>query len=580
MNLTELEPGSRFDGHYVIESVAGRGAMGVVYRAYDEQLDRYVALKVAALRLADLPHLQDGLRREARLAARVEHPCVVAVHHVGSVDGRPYVALQWIEGVDLRTRLTLGALPVKDALRILEQLASGLDAAHAAGCLHRDIKPANVLVRDHGEGLRAWLTDFGVAGALQDAGSHAGPGAATELVGTPAYLAPELAHGAAGDERSDLYGLACVAFELLTATPPFTAASIPAILVAHAVQPRPLASKRRPGLPSAVDGVLAHGMATDPAQRPCSGAELVAELHEALGLTAGGTRAPGPRATARRLRARLDARPRMRRAVTAGAVGLVALLSAGVAAGAHELLTTSPVSNEAALIAGPVGNDPPNPWASIVDKDLPIGPEARAEVVALFEDFAALNRAKNFAELLFPVGGHVHIYGRHFRCRRDDTSLPPGLVLPSDDDRTAPQRENRVLEPSSSQSLTEDVLSFGGSVSPTPVQFDRQRAFMTWAWRTRRAPIRFERLTPAALRPLNVANRIPALQWRGTYIDDAGRRRRMRLVASHPGQRFPWKISHYDYCPGTPTGAKITLGATPSRRTPSVAITARGRARG
>ena len=549
---SELESGSRFDGHYVIESIAGRGGMGVVYRAYDEELERYVALKVAAVRLADLPHLQDGLRREARLAARVEHPCVVAVHHVGCVDGRPYVALQWIEGVDLRTRLTLGALPVFDALRILEQLASGLDAAHAAGCLHRDIKPANVLVRDEGEELRAWLTDFGVAGALQDAGSHAGPGAATELVGTPAYLAPELAHGAAGDERSDLYGLACVAFELLTATPPFTAASIPAILVAHAVQPRPMASKRRSGLPSALDSVLARGMATDPAQRPCSGAALVAELHEALGLTAGGARAPGPRAAARRLQARLDARPRLRRAATAAAVSLVALLSAVAAAATHELLTTPPLSNEGPALAATEHRFLPDRRVSPDVRDPLIGREARAEVVALFEDFATLNRAKNYDALAaflgtredaFRSASHVHIYGRDFRCRRGDKSLPPGLVLPSYDDRTAPQFRNFVTKRPSSRM----------------VQLARQRALVTWAWRTRRAPIRFERLTPAALRPLHVANRIPALQWRGTYVDGAGRRREMRLVASQVARRFPWKISHYDYCPGTQPSITITL---------------------
>lgn len=523
MTPPELQPGSHFDGHYVIESVAGRGGMGVVYRAHDEQLDRSVALKVAAARLADLPDLQDGLRREARLAARVEHGSVVGVHHVGSIDGRPYVALQWIEGTDLRTRLALGPPPVRDAMRILEQLASGLDAAHAAGCLHRDVKPSNVLVRDDADGPRAVLTDFGVAGALQAAGSHAGPGTAAELVGTPAYLAPELAQGVAGDERSDLYGLACVTFEVLTGTPPFTAASIPAILVAHAVRPRPMASQRRPGLPFAVDPILARGMAIDPAERPANGAELVAELHRALGLASGGTPAPGPRAAARRLRASLDARPWARRVVTAGAVGIFTLLAAGAGAGAHELLTTPTVSNEGAPLTATRPPTEPKQVLFAGGRQAPVLREAREEVAALFEDYAALNRTHDL-EAFKRIGGPstVQIYGRDFRCRRGDDSLPPGLVLPPSEGDAS-----------------------GGK---------RMQAVQRWAWRTRRAPIRFEGLSPGALRPLKFDDGSQALQWRGTYIDGAGRRREMRLVATHDAQRFPWTIAYYDYCPDIPSG--------------------------
>jgi len=511
----DLQPGSRFDGHYVIEAVAGRGGMGVVYRAHDEELDRSVALKVAAARLADLPELQEGLRREARLAASIEHPSVVAVHHVGSVDGRPYVALQWVEGTDLRTRLALGPPPVRDAVRILEQLASGLDAAHAAGCLHRDVKPANVLVRDDPGGPRASLTDFGVAGALQDAGSQAGAGAAAELVGTPAYLAPELAQGAGGDERSDLYGLACVAFEVLTGTPPFTAASVPAILVAHAVRPRPSASERRPGLPSAVDPVLARGMAIDPAQRPASGAELMEHLHRALGLAPGGAPAPGPRAAVRRLLAALDGRPRARRAAIAGAVAAVALLAAGTGASAHELLTTPPSSNEGAPLAKTQPPAEPKRLLFAGGPLVPAGREAREEVVALFEDYALLNRTRDL-EAFRRIGGpsSAHLYGRDFRCRRGDDSLPPGLVLPA------------------------SKGALDGRLMAT---------VQRWLWRTRRAPVRFGGVRADALKPLGEDNNL--LQWRGPYVDGAGRRREIRLVATHDAQRFAWTILFYDYCP-------------------------------
>jgi hypothetical protein len=514
-----LAPGARFDGHYVIESVAGRGGMGVVYRAHDEELDRAVALKVAAPGLADLPHLQDGLRREARLAARVEHPAVVAVHHVGVVDGRPYVALQWVDGTDLLTRLVLGPPPLPEGLEILEQLAAGLDAAHRAGCLHRDVKPANVLVRETPTGPRAALTDFGVAGALQDAGSHAAPAAAAELVGTPAYLAPELVQGAAGDERSDLYGLACVAFEVLTGTPPFTAASVPAMLVAHAVRPRPAASKRRAALPVAVDAVLERGMAIDPAHRPASGSELVAELHTALGLAAGGRPAPGSRARLRRLRAVLDARPRLRRAAAATALVTAALLAAGAGAAGHELTSEEPLTREGPALRAT--RPPPKPRLRFFggDKPAPVGREAREEVAALFADYAALNRTQSMRTFL-RIGGpsSAQLYGRDFRCRRGDDSLPPGLVLPK-----------------------ESGLS-GKTMA----------AVQRWAWRTRRAPVRFEGLTPASLQPLPLPGGPEALQWRGRYRDGAGRVREMRLVATHDAPRYAWTILFYDFCPDIP----------------------------
>jgi len=186
----------------------------------------------------------------------------------------------------------------------------------------------------------------------------------------------------------------------------------------------------------------------------------------------------------------------------------------------------------------------PDPRASLAENGLPIGREARAEVFALFEGFAIDNRAKPdkaaYRAVVPGSASHVHLYGRDFRCHRGDKSLPPGLWQPSNDARAVALRASR---------------------SQPSLQLGRQRALAAWMWRTRRAPIRFEGLTPEALRPLNVAGRIPALQWRGTYVDGAGRRREMRLVASRAARRFPWRISHYDYCPGTQPGVKITLPA-------------------
>ncbi|WP_051471123.1 serine/threonine-protein kinase [Patulibacter minatonensis] len=522
MSAWDLEPGARFDDHYVVEAVAGRGGMGVVYRAHDEELDRTVALKVAAERLSDLPELQEGLRREARLAASIDHPSVVAVHHVGVVDGRPYVALQWVEGSDLRHRLAGGPPSVPDAVRILEQLASGLDAAHEAGCLHRDVKPANVLVRDDADGPRASLTDFGVAGALHDAGRWGRGDATTEIVGTPAYLAPELVQGESGDARSDLYGLACVAFETLTGTPPFSAPTVPAMLVAHAIRDRPSASERRPELPAAVDEVLARGMAIDPADRPRDGAELIAGLHRALGLAPGGRPAPGPRAALRRFLGSLESRPGLRRGLATASVLAVAVLAGGAGAAAHELLTDPPVSHERDLARA--DRAPAQPAASGFSKrGVPAGREDRDEVAGLFADYAALNRAPDIKAFFHfgDLGTGFDLYGRGERCPAGNT-LPEGLVLP--------KGKNVAL-----------------SKGPEAVQ--------KWLWQTKRAPVRLVGLSPASLRTIDTRDGGQLLQWGGQAVDGEGRRRELRLVASRFKPQYPWSILLFDFCPRTRSGA-------------------------
>jgi len=158
----ELRSGDRL-GEFVIEAVAGRGAMGIVYRARQESLGRIVALKVIAGPVARDPAFQARFTREARAAARLNHPHIVSVHGAGEADGAAWIAMQWVDGEDLSEHLTEhGALAPTDAVRIVMQVADALDAAHAAGVLHRDVKPANILVRQMGAGLHAYLTDFGV----------------------------------------------------------------------------------------------------------------------------------------------------------------------------------------------------------------------------------------------------------------------------------------------------------------------------------------------------------------------------------------------------------------------------------
>ncbi|WP_354701839.1 protein kinase [Paraconexibacter sp. AEG42_29] len=279
----DLAPGRRL-AEFVVESVAGRGAMGVVYRARQESLGRVVALKVIAGRIAADPSFRTRFTREARAAAGLDHPHIISVHGAGETDGVAWIAMQWVDGEDLREHLDEhGAMAQADAVRVVTQIADALDTAHRAGILHRDVKPANILVRQMGSGLHAYLTDFGVVRALSVAGTDAetisGELTVTgNVIGTPGFLAPEQVQGGELDGRADLYALACVLFEALTGERPLRRETPVATLLAHASAPRPLASEAAPALGTAYDAVLIRAMAIDPADRFPDGAAFARAL--------------------------------------------------------------------------------------------------------------------------------------------------------------------------------------------------------------------------------------------------------------------------------------------------------------
>jgi serine/threonine protein kinase len=207
-----LEPGSRIGG-YRIDGVAGRGGMGIVYRATQLTLDRQVALKVIAPALADDEVFRGRFVREARLLAALEHPNVIPVHEADERDGQLYLAMRWVEGTDLSAALKrLGPLPASTAIAVVEQVAAALDAAHAAGLVHRDVKPANVLLEPRGGRDHAWLSDFG-AGRWLD--SRDGRTASGQGLGTLDFAAPEQLEGGGGP-AVDVYALAGVLFTVLT----------------------------------------------------------------------------------------------------------------------------------------------------------------------------------------------------------------------------------------------------------------------------------------------------------------------------------------------------------------------------
>ncbi len=273
-----LEPTAIIAG-YRIEQAIGRGGMGVVYRARQLALERPVAIKLIATERAQDPVFRARFEHEARLAASIEHPNVIPVYEAGEDDGLLFIAMRLVEGTDLADLLDrVGALEPARTVRLIGQLAGALDAAHAHGLVHRDVKPANVLLtRDE----HLYLTDFGVAKHI---GAGEGVTQAGQWVGTLDYLAPEQIRGEDVGASADMYALAGLLHHCLTGQVPFPRENDAAKLWAHVNAPPPGASRLRPGLPEAIDQVIARGMAKDPAARFHSAAELAYACAQALGV--------------------------------------------------------------------------------------------------------------------------------------------------------------------------------------------------------------------------------------------------------------------------------------------------------
>jgi Protein kinase domain len=270
-----VRTGSSLAGYRLIE-LAGEGGMGRVYRAVQPGTERVVALKVIRPELASDPGFRERFEVESRLAASIDHPAVIPVFEAGEADDVLYVAMRWVEGRDLRRLLAdEGPLDPARAVDLLDQLAAGLDAAHAGGLIHRDIKPANVLL----EGEGAFLSDFGLARTSSAGDSATQVGG---LVGTVDYLAPELVDGGAATVASDVYALGCVLFEMLTGSVPFRADGLVAKLNARLRTDAPAPSTLRPELPRGFDAVLRRALARDPARRPRTAGELAAAARRAL----------------------------------------------------------------------------------------------------------------------------------------------------------------------------------------------------------------------------------------------------------------------------------------------------------
>ncbi len=271
MAMLELPAGSEIAG-YRVERLAGRGGMGVVYRATDLTLERPVALKLISEEIARDEGFRERFKRESRLAASIRHPNVITVFHAGEEAGVLYIATEFIEGTDLKAMIAeRGSLEPHVAADITAQVASALDAAHAEGLVHRDVKPANVLIAAENGGWHAYLTDFGLTK------STASQSAMTEtglFVGTLDYAAPEQLSGAPLDARTDVYSLGCVLFETLTGRRPYPRESPVATMYAHTHEPPPSVRDAAPHVSPALDAVVKRAMAKAAKERYPSAGDL------------------------------------------------------------------------------------------------------------------------------------------------------------------------------------------------------------------------------------------------------------------------------------------------------------------
>ncbi len=263
-------------GRYRIIREIGRGTMGIVYEAFDPVLERGVALKTVRLE----PGPQQGLefkerfQREAKSAARLNHPNIVTIHDAGEEGGVAYIAMEFLEGRSLRNLMDEGRLTTEDAVSYAIQIAEGLDYAHRFGVIHRDIKPDNIIVSAHG---RAKITDFGIAqlplGNLTQTGA---------LMGTPKYMSPEQIRGERLDGRSDIFSLGVILYEMLSGKPPFTGDSLTSTMY-KILQESP-GDPLGDSCPAGLRQILARSLAKDKDRRYAEGADMAAELrrHESI----------------------------------------------------------------------------------------------------------------------------------------------------------------------------------------------------------------------------------------------------------------------------------------------------------
>jgi serine/threonine protein kinase len=264
-------------GRYRLLKGIGQGGMAEVYLAEDERLERQVAIKILPTALAREGNFLARFEREARSAAKLQHPNILPIHDYGQQDGITYLIVPYIPGGTLAQRIAQarGPLPLNKVVFWTGEMASALQFAHSQGIIHRDVKPGNMLLAD---GDHIVLSDFGIAKVVNDSTNLTMAGS---TVGSPDYMAPEQANGEP-DYRSDIYSLGVVVFQMLTGRVPFTASTPVQVMLMHVQATPPLPRSINPALPPQVDALIQRALAKRPAQRYQSANELAEALRDAL----------------------------------------------------------------------------------------------------------------------------------------------------------------------------------------------------------------------------------------------------------------------------------------------------------
>ena len=394
--MESLLPGSSL-GRYQILELIGRGGMASVFRAHDPNLDRHVAVKVLPSYITDNPTLIDRFTQEAHSVARLVHPNIITVHDFGDDKGFTYIVMEHVTGGTLQDRLTRRLTP-SEALEFIAPLADALDYAHGQGIVHRDVKPSNVLLDADGKPI---LSDFGLARMLEGSSYLTGE---QSVIGTPEYMAPEQALGRPADEKSDLYALGVVLYQMLLDQTPFHADTPSATLMAHIHQPVPSPTEIDPDLDPRLEAMLFKALAKDPNDRFDSASQLRDSLALAVSedaqppgfheeLTAEAPRA-GPHAgddrSVQEVEERLD-EPVVKRGVpfmplvvaaVAGVLVLVAALLYFAASDAEETADADASGPLQASAPGPTAAASP-PAAAIASPSSPSGAVPQAGLAAL-----------------------------------------------------------------------------------------------------------------------------------------------------------------------------------------------------
>src|SRR5919198_5355215 len=261
--------GTLISDRFRLEEKVGSGGMSTVYRAFDPTLERWVAIKLMHRDISQDPDQLERFRREARAAARLNHPHLVTVIDAGEDDGTPYIVFEYVEGETLKERIRrLGRLPVAEAVAYAIEIGRALSCAHSHRFVHRDVKPQNVLIDPEG---RAKVTDFGIARSLEAQGLTA----AGRVLGTTDYVSPEQALGREVTQQSDIYSLGVVLFETLTGEAPFKGDTQVAVAMKHVREPLPDVQRLRPEVSAALAAVIERGTPKETPNRYPTAAEMV-----------------------------------------------------------------------------------------------------------------------------------------------------------------------------------------------------------------------------------------------------------------------------------------------------------------